>query len=82
MHQVAVVKYLLFREDCFEAFFTRFDFSSDPTCMQFFTSKLIGYLIIVGSIVYKVPQIAKILGSKSVKGLSRVSHYFGVVTLL
>ena len=82
MQKVAAVKYLLFREDCFEAFFTRYDFKSDPTCMQFTSSKLIGYLIILGSIVYKVPQILKILNNQSVEGLSRLSHYVGVVTLL
>ena len=81
-HQVAAVKYLLFREDCFESFFTRFDLTSDPTCMQFFSSKLIGYLIITGSVIYKVPQIAKILNNQSVEGLSRLSHYVGVVTVL
>ena len=50
-------KFLIFREDCYEAFFTRFDFTSDPTCVKFTLSKTIGYAIVGGSTIYKVPQI-------------------------
>lgn len=33
-------------------------------------SKALGYLIILGSLIVKVPQIMKILNSNSVEGLS------------
>ena len=55
------VKYMLFREDCFDAFFVRFDFFSDMTCHMFSFSKLVGYAIITGSIIFKLPQIMIIL---------------------
>jgi len=48
-------KYLIFREDCYEAFFARGDFTSDPTCMKFTTSKFIGYAIVLGATIYKLP---------------------------
>ena len=72
-------KYLVFREDCFESFFQRFDFASDPTCVKFTFSKALGYTIVLGATIYKVPQIQKLLSSKSAKGLSRVSYYFETI---
>ena len=48
-------KFLVFREDCYEAFFTRFDFTSDPTCIKFSISKTLGYAIVAGATIYKVP---------------------------
>ena len=48
-------KYFIFREDCFESFFTRFDFTSDMTCLKFSFSKLVGYSIISLSTIYKLP---------------------------
>ena len=50
-----VTKFKIFREDCFEAFFTRFDFFSDMTCIKFTISKAIGLAVISGSFIYKVP---------------------------
>lgn len=52
---VAPTKYGIFREDCFESFFTRFDFFSDPSCIKFSFSKLIGFLIVGGSVFFKLP---------------------------
>ena len=49
--------FLVFREDCYDAFFTRFDFTSDQTCIMFTLSKTIGYAIVTGSTIYKLPQI-------------------------
>ena len=71
-------KYLIFREDCFESFL-RYDFFSDPTCMKFSFSKLLGYTIVAGATIYKVPQIQKLLSSKSAKGVSSVSYYFETI---
>ena len=72
-------KYLIFREDCYAAFFERFDFVSDPTCVKFSFSKLLGYSIVAGATIYKVPQIQKLLSSKSAKGVSSVSYYFETI---
>ena len=77
-----VTKYKIFREDCFEAFFTRNDFFSDPTCLKFTFSKLVGFLIISGSFIYKVPQIIKILNAGSTKGINASSIYFESLTFL
>ena len=72
-------KFMIFREDCYEAFFERFDFVSDPTCIKFSISKLLGYSIVAGATIYKVPQIQKLYASKSAKGLSSVSYYFETI---
>ena len=48
------VKYWIFREDCFEKFFDKQDFS-DQSCLKFSFSKLIGYAIITGSTILKLP---------------------------
>ena len=42
-------------------------------------SKLIGYLIIAGATVFKLPQIMKIQNSGSVEGLSATSLYFETI---
>jgi uncharacterized protein with PQ loop repeat len=46
-----------------------FDRANQPQRMEV-VSQLLGYAIIVGSFALKIPQIMKILGSKSVVGLS------------
>ena len=69
-------KFMIFREDCFDAFFTRYDFVSDPSCLKFTFSKLVGYLIIAGSTVFKLPQIINIVKAGSSKGISTQSYYF------
>ena len=76
------VKFLIFREDCFESFFTRFDFASDPSCIKFSFSKLIGYLIITGSVILKVPQITNILKAGSSEGVSAQSYYCETIVFL
>ena len=48
---------------------------SDEECLKIFVSKLIGFAIITGSLILKVPQIIKIVSSKSAKGLA-ASMYF------
>jgi len=39
-------------------------------CISLVISKLLGYLIIAGSLILKVPQILKIVGAKSAEGIS------------
>jgi hypothetical protein len=50
----------VFREDCFYLFFTKYDFTN-AECLKITISKLLGYLIITGALVLKVPQIIKIV---------------------
>ena len=72
-------KYLIFREDCYEAFFTRFDFTSDQTCIKFTLSKTIGYAIVTFSTIYKLPQIQKLMSSGSAAGISSFGYYFETI---
>ena len=76
------IKMLIFREDCYDAFFTRFDFTSDPSCFKFSLVKLVGYAVISGSVIYKVPQIMKMLNAGSAQGVSASSYYFESIVFL
>lgn len=71
------VKYLLFREDCFEKF-SKFDLA-DSECITFTFSKLVGYLIIAGATIFKLPQIQKIVSKNSVEGISSFGLYFETI---
>ena len=71
------VKFFIFREDCFDIFFTKNDFTN-ADCLKFSISKLIGYLIITGAFILKVPQILKILKNKSVHGISKIMFYLEI----
>ena len=63
----------IFRDDCY-AKFTSFDFS-DSECLKFTISKGIGFAIVAGSCILKVPQILKITNSGSVEGIAAISIY-------
>ena len=60
-----VMKYFIFREDCFDKFVNKKEFS-DQDCLKFTLSKAIGFAIIVGSAIVKLPQIIKIVSNGSV----------------
>jgi len=55
---------------------------SDSQCMSLLISKLLGTAIIAGSLIIKVPQIIKILGAKSAKGINFASVILELVGLL
>ncbi|ELU12384.1 hypothetical protein CAPTEDRAFT_162655 [Capitella teleta] len=57
---------------CFDKFFEEFDFLDGP-CLKMTISKCLGYGIILGSLLVKVPQLVKILGAKSAEGISIIS---------
>ncbi|XP_071454043.1 mannose-P-dolichol utilization defect 1 protein homolog [Hetaerina americana] len=59
----------LFTERCHDAFFVEFDFFN-MTCVKIAISKMLGIGIIAGSMLVKVPQILKIMSSKSAEGIS------------
>lgn len=48
------IKWYIFREDCFESIVHKFDFTNID-CIKFAISKAIGYGIIAGSAILKVP---------------------------
>ena len=53
--EAVLTKYLVFREDCYDRFFTKFDFFGDTSCIAFTLGKLVGYVIVAGSTVFKLP---------------------------
>ena len=63
------MKFYIFREDCFDKFVNKQDFS-DTECIKFTISKAVGLAIVAGSSILKIPQIVKILASGSVEGIS------------
>lgn len=70
---------LVVREDCWDVFFKNFDlFNMD--CLKASISKCLGYGIIAGACIVKVPQLSKILAVKSVAGISRESTYLEFVS--
>ena len=74
--------FFVFRDDCYERFMA---LDIDPDCAKFTIAKVLGYCIILGSTILKVPQIMKILVARSAEGLSAMSiyietiNYFGTI---
>ena len=73
----AGLNWLLFSEECFEIFFENNDFTNGE-CIKLTISRLLGYIIISGAFVLKVPQIVKIVRNKSVQGISKYLFYVEV----
>ncbi|XP_013417013.1 mannose-P-dolichol utilization defect 1 protein-like [Lingula anatina] len=63
---------LLVPQPCFDKFFVDFDFFDVP-CLKIVISKCLGYGIILGSVLVKVPQIVKIISARSGEGISMPS---------
>ncbi|CAH0726463.1 unnamed protein product, partial [Brenthis ino] len=61
-------------EKCYEEYFFKYNFLDVP-CFKSTLSKGLGIGIIAGSILVKVPQILKILGSKSAEGINIYGVY-------
>lgn len=68
----------VFTPACFDAFFTQHDFAN-VACLKLVVSKALGYAIITGSLILKLPQILKILSAKDVTGLTPASFYMEVL---
>lgn len=68
----------VFTPACFDAFFTQHDFAN-VACIKLVVSKALGYAIITGSLILKLPQILKILSAKDVTGLTPASFYMEVL---
>ncbi len=61
-------KLLDLSSQCTQALFVDMNFSGE--CVKLLASKLLGYLIILGAVFFKIPQILAIIKNKSVAGLS------------
>ncbi|ETN58887.1 mannose-P-dolichol utilization defect 1 protein [Anopheles darlingi] len=62
----------LMDEKCYDKYFLEFDLL-DGDCFRALLSKGLGFGIIAGSVLVKVPQITKILANKSARGISLFS---------
>jgi hypothetical protein len=74
-------RYLVFSDKCFNTFFTAHDFFN-VACLKQTVSKLLGYGIIAGACVVKVPQIFNFLRAGSVAGVSREAVYLELLGYL
>jgi hypothetical protein len=68
--------FFIFREDCFNKFMNK-EFT-DQECLKVTISKGIGFAIVAGSSILKLPQILKIVSNGSVEGLAAMSQYIEV----
>lgn len=66
---------LIIPEHCHDEFFDKFNFFDVP-CLKIAISKALGYAVILGAVVVKVPQIIKMLKAKSGAGVSIAALYF------
>lgn len=48
---------------------------AEEKCFKFTMSKLVGYLIVLGAVIVKVPQILKIVSNNSTAGISALACY-------
>nr|XP_031840028.1 mannose-P-dolichol utilization defect 1 protein homolog [Nomia melanderi] len=71
---------LVFTEKCMEEYFEEFNFFH-AECFKATLSKFLGLGIIAGSLLVKVPQIVKILKSKSVQGINLFSVLLDVFAI-
>lgn len=72
----AEFEYLLFKKGCLSQFLS-YDFSSSD-CLKSTVSKLIGYLIIAGACIVKLPQIINFIRDGSTEGTSKNAAYLEV----
>ncbi|XP_078491706.1 mannose-P-dolichol utilization defect 1 protein [Ciona intestinalis] len=63
---------LFMSDHCYDKFFLDFDFFNAP-CLTALISKVLGYSIVAGAMMVKVPQILKIMSAKSAVGVSFTS---------
>nr|XP_021405405.1 mannose-P-dolichol utilization defect 1 protein [Lonchura striata domestica] len=70
----------LLPEHCFDQFFLRLQLLHVP-CLKILLSKVLGYGIVAGSVLVKVPQLLKVWGSRSGGGLSLPSVLLELLAL-
>lgn len=72
------MQYLIIPTECYDIFTKDFNLTHMP-CVKMTFSKLLGYAIIVGAGILKVPQIAIILQARDVTGITFDSQYFELI---
>jgi len=71
--------YGVIREDCYEPFLA---FNLEADCLKASLSKFLGFGVILGSSIVKLPQIFKLVAAQSAAGLSHITLYAEQLTLL
>ncbi|XP_074658129.1 mannose-P-dolichol utilization defect 1 protein-like isoform X2 [Tubulanus polymorphus] len=71
---------MLVPQPCYDEFFVKHNFF-EVVCLKILLSKVLGYAIIVGSVLVKLPQIVKILSAKSGAGISMLSIIMELVAI-
>ncbi|KAH9512753.1 Mannose-P-dolichol utilization defect 1 protein [Bulinus truncatus] len=71
---------LIAPDECFEEFFVKLNFLH-VICAKILISKCLGYAIICGSFIVKVPQLIKIFKAKSGEGISLISVSLELVAI-
>jgi len=66
---------------CHDEFFVKLNIMHVP-CLKIALTKILGYGIVVGSSIVKIPQIIKVLQARSVVGLSLLSLILELLALL
>lgn len=66
--------------ECHVELFVKFNFLNVP-CLKMIMSKGLGYGILAGSLLLRVPQIINILKASSAKGISWVSELLQIVAI-
>jgi mannose-P-dolichol utilization defect protein 1 len=70
-------RFLIFREDCFNEFKRLNFFYQD--CISITISKILGYGIILGALLVKIPQVFNIMKAKSADGLLLSMFYLEIL---
>jgi mannose-P-dolichol utilization defect 1 len=68
-------------QECYTALVWNVDLS-DVRCVRYAISKVLGVGIVIGGGIVKVPQIIKIVNSKSARGVSLASYFLDTASLL
>ena len=76
----SVISYVI-GPKCYRTFFMEGDFMDVP-CLKYSISKGLGYGIVVGSAIMKLPQILKIVMNRDVTGLNAMSFYMECAAFL
>ena len=72
----------LIGSSCHNTLVVDLDISKDPACTSLAISKALGIAIVGASAIVKVPQILKLIGSRSSAGVSFVSYALETASLL
>mmetsp|Transcript_8231 Transcript_8231/g.7642 ORF Transcript_8231/g.7642 Transcript_8231/m.7642 type:complete len:84 (+) Transcript_8231:107-358(+) len=66
--------FFVVREDCYNGLMGQGSLDL-ADCLKVTVSKTLGYLIVIGAVFFKLPQIIKIMKNRSVEGISKYSCY-------